>query len=113
MVFFLAVWLWWQELWRRWRRALGFSLNKGLLFSLWRLCVPVFRRNTGCPSVKSSLMLPWWWRDSGGETIGVFFNKLLVLLQANHIRLPPPARGRSSESFEALKGDNDTSLVIY
>jgi hypothetical protein len=37
----------------------------------------------------------------------------LVLLQANHIRLPSPARGRSGESFGALKGDHDTSLVIY
>jgi hypothetical protein len=45
--FFIVDQFRWQELWRRWRRESGFSLNKAVSFPLWRLLTPVLLRGDG------------------------------------------------------------------
>jgi hypothetical protein len=37
VIFFIAVWLRWRELWSGRRRALGFSINNPLFSFIWRL----------------------------------------------------------------------------
>jgi hypothetical protein len=75
VVFFLSIWLRWWELWLGWKKALGFSPNKGPSFFLWRLYVLVLCRGIGRPPASSSAKPPRWWSSNGIEAGVVFFNK--------------------------------------
>jgi hypothetical protein len=68
----------------------------------------VLRRNTERSMVNSFVKLPWWWHDGDDEAGEVFFNKRAIQCQAYHLRLPPPARGKSGGP-SSTKGSGEES----
>jgi hypothetical protein len=58
--------------------------------------------------VNSFVKLPWWWHDGNDEAGEVFFNKRAIQCQAYHLRLPPPARGKSGGP-SSTKGSGEES----
>jgi hypothetical protein len=71
-----------------WKRAIGFSPNKGPSFSLWRLSVLVLYRSTGRSPASSSAKPPRWWSGKGIKAGVVFFNKRWLLWCSRCVQQP-------------------------